>query len=244
MRRIFLTLIAFLAFQIAAFGQTENSPCPKISIQAPNNVIRSESGDPMVFTALVDDKREEEKFEYIWTVSAGKIVGGQGTPIVELDVKNLETQNITASVEVKGLPQNCAKTASDTGVVMKREPHNCLDTYGKVSWEDEAFEMDQVMFQFWQNSDVSVVFHLNFSKKPTQKQINTRILRMLKFFSYRKRLGELDRVTFVIGEETEEYTRICYYLKGQEKIDFNGGNVIKGVDVDVSSLIKAKKPKK
>ena len=244
MKRILLIIIVCLMLYLAVIGQSENLPCPKISVNGSASLIKADSGEPVIFTASVENPSDDLKLEYVWSISAGKIVSGHGTKTIEINVENLDKETVTAIVEIKGLPVDCPKIFSGTGIALKRDPHNCLDVYRKISRNEEFFEMDQVMFQLWQSSNVSVVFVLNFSGKPSQKQINNRILRMLKPFAFRKKLGELDRVTFVIGEEDEEYTRICYFLKGKEKVDFNSSNVIKGVNIDVSSLTKPKKSKK
>lgn len=243
MKQIFLLFIACLTLQIAARAQEAgNLPCPKISIMGPAAAVYVENGEPMVFTVSLENKPENLKLEYVWNVTAGKIVEGQGTPTIEVDIKGLSSQSITATVEIKGLPENCLKTVSEMSWAKRKAVHNCQDGYdGKVSAEIKSFTLDQVTVQLGWESNISVVFRLYFAGKPTQKQINSRILSILKHFSSRKKLIQLDRITFVILEnDPSEYTRICYFTKGQEETFCADCKVIKGLDVDISKFAKSK----
>lgn len=243
MRRIFLIFIACLMFQIGVLGQAESPPCPKLSVTGSSSVIYADSGDTITFSVSVDNLPENLKIEYLWEVSAGKIASGQRTPVIKVDIKDLGNTNVTATVEIKGLPKNCPNAFSETQAISKGEPL-CLNTYKKVSQQDGFSEMEQVMIFLQQAPDVSVVFYLSFNGKPTQKQINYRILQMLKPFALRKRLGELNRITFIIGDDKEEYTRICYFSEELEKLNLSGSNIIKGVNINLRKLSKSKKPKK
>lgn len=246
MRRIFLTIICCLAFQIITYAQAEENlpPCPKISVIGPVSIIDPTSGEPETYTAKVENS-ENLSLEYSWETTSGKIISGQGTPSIELLVRENDSARIAVTVEIKGLPKHCPNRFTEEQVTSKREPHNCLETYGKVSWQEEYTEMDNVMIRLRLVSGSSVIFYLSFRGKPAQRQIDARILRMLKAFALRKRLDELkNRIAFVVVEDKEEYTRICYFSERDEKIDFNDSSVIKGADVDLRKLAKSKKPKK
>jgi hypothetical protein len=119
MKLIFLTLIACLVLRLVALGQNENSACPKISVVGPTSIIPSHALEPMFFTVSIEGKPENLKIEYAWIVSAGKILEGQGSKTIKVDVTGLVNQNVEARVEIKGLPEKCANTASETGVVAR-----------------------------------------------------------------------------------------------------------------------------
>ena len=242
MKRVFLILTVFLLFQISAFAQTENLPCPKISVAGPSGVIDAESDSPATYTASVENS-ENLQIEYLWETTAGRIIAGQGTHTIELDVRDTGNLNITVTVEIKGLPETCPNTDSETQVVSKREPHNCLP-YGNVPKSGEFLKLDQLTIRLRQNPDISSVLRLYFKKNPTQKQINSRISRITKHFAFRKAAVLLDRVTFVIIENDDEYMRICYFPKDKEETYCDDCKIIKGADVDLSKLTKSKKPRK
>jgi hypothetical protein len=244
MKRVFLATIICFMFQIAAFGQTEKTPCPKISVAGPSGIIDPTSGDPATYTASVENS-ENLQIEYFWETTSGKIISGQGTSTIQLLVGETGSSNVAVTVKIKGLPEHCPNEATETQVIAKREPHNCLDTYGKISLREEYGEMDNVMVRLRLFSGSSVVFYLSFRRKPAKRQIDARILRMLKAFALRKRLEESkNRIAFVVFEDKAEYTRICYFSENEEKIDFNASGVIKAANVDLKKLSKPKKPKR
>jgi hypothetical protein len=245
MKRVFLIIICCLASQIGAYAQSEDlPPCPKISVAGPSGIIDPASGEPVTYTAEVENS-EHLSLEYLWETTSGKIISGQGTLSIELLVRENDNPKIAVTVEIKGLPKHCPNSFTEEQVVLKREPHNCLETYRKLSWREEYSEMDNVMIRLRQASAVQVVFYLSFRGKPTQRQIDARILRMLKAFVIRRRLDELkNRIAFVIVQDKEEYTRICYFSESEEEIDFNNSNVIKAADVNLKNLSKSKKPKR
>lgn len=49
----------------------------------------------------------DPKTSFTWTLSAGKIVKGQGTPVIIVDISGLEGQAIVATVNVHGAAASC-----------------------------------------------------------------------------------------------------------------------------------------
>lgn len=47
------------------------------------------------------------KITYMWSISAGKIISGQGTSRIIIDKRGLRGQWVTVTVEVDGLPSEC-----------------------------------------------------------------------------------------------------------------------------------------
>ena len=87
-------------------------PCPLVSVSVPNDVdlVR-----PITFAAVVTGGDAELKPTYTWSISAGKIISGQGTPKLTVDGSNLGGGEIlTATVSVGGADPSCPRTASAT----------------------------------------------------------------------------------------------------------------------------------
>jgi len=116
MKQIFLILIVFFMFQVSASAQTEDSPCPKLSVAGPTS---PDSESPWIYTALVENESDYPEIKYLWDTTAGKIISGQGTRTIELDVRDTGGLSITVTVEIKGLPKNCPNTFSETLSVSK-----------------------------------------------------------------------------------------------------------------------------
>ena len=90
---------------------TRESPCPTVVVSCPE---RAEPGQPITFQAQVDGGDPTVKVTYTWTVSAGKISGGQGTSMITVDVSDVTRGSITATVSIGGYDPLCDGTASCT----------------------------------------------------------------------------------------------------------------------------------
>jgi hypothetical protein len=93
---------------------TWESPCPTISVSCPS---RADSKALMVFEATVSGGYTELKTTYTWSVTAGKIISGQGTTKITVDASNLAGQSITATVTVGGYDPRCAGNTASCSVI-------------------------------------------------------------------------------------------------------------------------------
>jgi hypothetical protein len=73
-----------------------------------------ESNGTITFEATVAGGNPEERRTYKWSLSAGKIISGQATSKITVDVSNLSRDSITATVSVGGAHPLCATVASCT----------------------------------------------------------------------------------------------------------------------------------
>jgi hypothetical protein len=80
------------------------SPCPIVSVSCPS---RADSKQPIVFEATFSGGYTELKPTFAWSVSAGRIISGQGTTKITVDAANVAGQSITASVTVGGYDPRC-----------------------------------------------------------------------------------------------------------------------------------------
>ena len=90
---------------------TRESPCPIIMVSCPEN---AKSNQSMTFQAHVYRADPTVKVTYTWSVSAGKISGGQGTSMITIDVSDVTRGSITATVSIGGHDPECVNTASCT----------------------------------------------------------------------------------------------------------------------------------
>ena len=99
--------IALFLFSASLFAAAANAQCPEISITGPAGIIKP--GENMKFTVEVGPTENHSALKYVWSVSSGAIVSGQGTSTIE--AKPTGT-SLTASIKIGGLPEDCASTAS------------------------------------------------------------------------------------------------------------------------------------
>ncbi len=82
----------------------QGTPCPTVSVSCPSG---AESKLPVLFAATVAGGDPDVKPTYTWSITAGKIISGQGTSKIAVDASNLGGQAITATVTVGGFHPNC-----------------------------------------------------------------------------------------------------------------------------------------
>lgn len=74
-----------------------------------------DAGQELTFTATLTQGTDTPT--YNWTVSAGTILEGQGTPLIKVSTDGRQGSSITATVELGGIDPSCRNTASATGDV-------------------------------------------------------------------------------------------------------------------------------
>jgi hypothetical protein len=87
--------------------------CPSVSVSCPSGV---ESKSEITFVANVSGGEPDLKPTLTWSVTAGKIISGQGTSKIRVDASNVpRSQSITATVSAEGFHPACTVgTASCT----------------------------------------------------------------------------------------------------------------------------------
>jgi len=171
-----------------------NCSCASISVNGPAGV--TSPGETMTFTANVSGGSQDVALTYNWTVSAGEIVSGQGTPsIVVRAPADGSVTNITATVDVGGQRAdcNCPRTGSETAGVAPRPVATEVDTFGKLP-NDEVKARVQNFYTQLANNPTSqgyvVIYGTPAQIAATRKQI-TNAITFLKL--------DPSRVTFVDG---------------------------------------------
>jgi hypothetical protein len=124
-------------------------PCPEISISCPTGEVPV--GSPA--TVSVDVRGGgNPSVTYNWSVSAGTISGGQGTPSITIDTAGLGGQTVTATVEIGGLPPECDRTRSCSFTVTTPPVETCriFDQYNDLRFNDEKARLDNFAIQLQQ----------------------------------------------------------------------------------------------
>lgn len=118
MKKKMIAPVFICAFCLTAFAQANEPVCPSISVAGPSHALRQ--GEAFPFFAELGKEVENYQVEYIWEISTGKIISGQGTKSIEVMTELGE--NPTATLTVKGLPEKCPNTASETGSISEPFP--------------------------------------------------------------------------------------------------------------------------
>jgi hypothetical protein len=124
-------------------------PCPTLSISCPTDQVTA--GSPATVSVNLSGGDPNASVTYNWTVSAGTISGGQGSPSITIDTTGLEGQNVTATVELGGLPPECDRTESCSfSVAAVAIGPRKFDEYADLKFNDEKARLDNFAIQLQQ----------------------------------------------------------------------------------------------
>lgn len=167
MRYLPFILLSVVVFCGRLLAQTE---CPKISLTGPSGI--TEPGGPITFTATVEPAGADLK--YNWSISDGRLLSGQGTLSIEVETPKRD-YNITATLEINGLPAGCSKYVSETAGLAIDYKLELLDEFrGPVAVDDDAelrFKSLEIRLRNEPGSKaVIVLYYKNARQRETDKR--------------------------------------------------------------------------
>lgn len=208
MRKTIFAFISILLCGICSLAQNnEISPCPTITVTGPSGLV--EPGDNVIFTVSVDSS---QKLEYEWTVSNGEISSGQNSPVITVSTtQDMNGTNITASVQIKGLPENCSNINLEVAVIdyMCRLPLT-IENYEKLSFKEEKVRLANVADEFRKNPD-SVIYFIYYYPGNTDFKALEKRLSNVKIFLIEEQKIPSEKIVFVAGGH-HGYNTIIYLV--------------------------------
>jgi hypothetical protein len=172
----------------------QNCNCPTISVNGPAGVTNP--GDSMTFTANVSGGSQDTAITYNWTVSAGTIESGQGTPsiVVRVPMENPPT-NVTATLDIGGVQTSCGcvTNASETAGVSPLPVSTEVDTFGKLANDDVKVRVQNFYQQLANNPNAQgyIITYGNPKEIAARRKQITNAITFLQL--------DPSRVTFVDG---------------------------------------------
>jgi hypothetical protein len=164
----------------------------------------------MTFVANVSGGSQDTAITYNWTVSAGTITSGQGTPSITVAVPGPEAAvtNITATVNLGGFDPrcNCPTQASETAGISPPETYHEVDTFGPLA-NDEVKERVRLFYVQLANNPNSQGYIINYG---TPAQIASRRRQITNAITFLKL--DPSRVTFVDGPPKGAQIETHFYL--------------------------------
>jgi len=88
--------------------------CPLVVLSSPDEI---EAGSLLTFSANVGAYLRPTTLK--WTVSAGRILAGQGTHSITVDSRGLDGRVITGTLELQGVDRSCPNKASSSTQITK-----------------------------------------------------------------------------------------------------------------------------
>jgi hypothetical protein len=167
--------------------------CPTVSVSGPAGITNP--GETMTFTANVSGGTMDQ-VTYNWTVSAGTIESGQGTPSITVRVpSDMFGGNITATVNIGGFDPacNCPSSASETAGVSQRPEARLINEFGNIPADQVRAQLD-IFFQELQNNPQAQGYIINYG---TDREINARERLIRNHIAFRQ--FDANRITMVRG---------------------------------------------
>jgi hypothetical protein len=180
--------------------------CPSLSVSGPAGITAP--GGTMTFTANLGGGSQDQ-VTYNWSVSAGTIESGQGTPSITVSVpSDMAGGNITATVDVGGFDPNCncTHTASETAGVTPPSQANLIDEFGKATDDDVKARVDNWYIQLNQNPSAQG-YVINYGTPAEIKRRKAQIQKAINFRKY-----DASRLTFVDGPDNGTGPDTKFYL--------------------------------
>jgi hypothetical protein len=122
---------------------TPRPVCPSAVIVCPDNVV---ADAPLTFSTTVTGGSAGVAPSYNWTVSAGRIVQGQGTSSITVDTTGLTGQTVKATVSVGGYNLDCS-TSCAVSIPVPVPPARKFDEFPKITSNDEKARLDNFMIE-------------------------------------------------------------------------------------------------
>jgi hypothetical protein len=167
--------------------------CPTIKIDTPSQIICPAA--EVTFTASVEGGESNAKRTFNWTVSAGKIISGQGTPTIAVATAgasgDADDQGIRASVEVGGLTASCSTTASYTVQLRAFCPDRKFDEFGALSFDEEKARLESYISRLLSDPETLGLIKAHAGKCARVDEADTRLERIR---DYLVNLRGLDRI--------------------------------------------------
>lgn len=203
-----LVLTSIFAFAGLSFGQDPVKPeCPTIDVTGPPGIVAP--GGAATFTATVNQAGPDLRYQ--WSISAGEITSGQGTPTITV---KQPIQTLTVTVEITGLPKGCPNMASEMAIGDPPEQPILLGRFsGRIRAKEKA-RFNKMWNALEADPNARGVIYLTGTVrqvKANKQMITSFITRMRK---------DLMRITFVIGPVEDELTEFWFVPVGATEPEF------------------------
>jgi hypothetical protein len=116
--------------------------CPTVSISCPE---AAKEDAPVTFAATVSGGTAGITPIYNWTVSAGRIISGQGTDRITVDTAGLAGQTIRATLDVAGFGLPCPASCAVSIPIPNKSRK--FDEYYDIARNDEKARLDNYAIQ-------------------------------------------------------------------------------------------------
>jgi hypothetical protein len=168
--------------------------CPNVSIVCPDRLVVDE---PITFSANMSGGSGDVSSTYNWTVSAGRIIEGQGTPTIKVDTKGLAGETIKATFAIGGYPQTCSAVCL---VQMPLPVRTCrkFDEFPDIQRNDEKARLDNFAVELQNDPAATAYVYIYPSLRGKTIEGQKRSSRIVDYLVNTRKL-DAQRVVTIVG---------------------------------------------
>jgi hypothetical protein len=204
MKKLLIIFTSILALAGDIFAQMDKAQdCPKFGITGPSVMVAA--GDTATYTAHVDSAGPDLRYQ--WSISAGEITSGQGTPIITVKQPIV---GVTVTVEIIGLPKGCPNMISEASIGDPNPEPELLQSFsGRIRAKDKA-RYNEIYDRLAADPNGRGVIFLAGTVpqiKANKKMIVSFVTRLFK---------DAPRVIFIDVESQNEMTEVWFVRAGAD----------------------------
>jgi len=198
--RIIGVLFLILLGDGALFGQAEpdikKPECPTVEVTGPAGI--TPPGEMAWFHASITGA-DPDALEISWRTSAGKIGKRDGKMKIGVTLTDdLGGLSITATVDVKGFPEGCSSSASETMSICLPLTWVQINEYSFPNRDINKRALSIAAVELENNPNNQMYIIEYFPRKNSRASIDRKIKRVREYFSLLK--FDISRVTIVTAE--------------------------------------------
>ncbi len=173
--------------------------CPNVTVSCPD--AASENA-PATFTATISGGTPGITPTYNWTISAGRIISGQGTTSITVDTNGMAGQTIRANLDVGGYGMGCPASCA-TSIPIMNKPRK-FDEYYDIARNDEKARLDNYAIQLQSEPGSQAYIIVYPSKKATAAQARARAQRISDYLVNSRGIDS-QRVVITTAQPREDW---------------------------------------
>lgn len=208
MKNFPLLLFFALTFAFAASAQTnQNLSCPSFYVTGGEEI--AEPGETLTFTAKIENY-DLSKLSFVWTVSSGEILEGQGTLSIKV-LKKDDGKSITAVISITGLPQSCASEAYETEPICSCTSPRLLDEFSISEMRIDKARLDNFVSMLQREPNAQFYIVEYFKPKTTKKVIDRKTQKIRDYLVYEKLFAK-ERFTILTADSENKQNRTKFWI--------------------------------
>lgn len=167
--------------------------CPKVSIVCQDNILIDK---PITFSATLADASEGMAPAYNWTVSAGKIIEGQGTSSIKVDTKGLAGQPVMATLSIAGYNLDCSASCG-VQIPVPILPARKFDVFPDIARNDEKARLDNFAVELQSDPTATAYIIVYPRQEGRNGDVQKRTARIVDYLINSRRIDARRIVTLV-----------------------------------------------